>query len=119
MPVVRSSSPPLRNGVGSSSSEMCTQRIWRSSPPASTRAVRPSSSSRLPTVSIGLRSWRSASGGDLLPGLLEHGAQDRADLLELLGVADERRGELDDGVAAVVGAADQPAPVQLPGEEAA
>ena len=41
------------------------------------------------------------------------------DLFELLGVGDQRRRQLDHRVAAVVGAADQPALVELAGEEAA
>ena len=51
--------------------------------------------------------------------LFEDGAQHALDLLELLGPRDERRGELDDRVAAVVGAADQAALEQLGREEAA
>ena len=43
----------------------------------------------------------------LLPRLGQHRAQDGLDLLELLGVGDQRRRELDHRVAAVVGAADQ------------
>ncbi len=45
--------------------------------------------------------------------------QDVVDLFELLGVGDQRRRQLDDRVAAVVGAADQAALVELAGEEAA
>ena len=56
---------------------------------------------------------------DPLPRLAQHGAQDRLDLRELLGARDQRRGQLDDRVAAVVGAADQAAVVELAGEEAA
>src|SRR5207302_7549506 len=41
------------------------------------------------------------------------------DLVELLLAGDQRRGELDDRIAAVVGAADQAAPVELAGEEPA
>ena len=40
---------------------------------------------------------------DPLPGLGEDGAQDRVDQLELLRVRDQRRRELDHGVAAIVG----------------
>ena len=64
-------------------------------------------------------SIRAAYRRDPLPGLGEHGAQDVVDLFELLGVGDQRRRQLDDRVAAVVGAADQPALVELAGEEAA
>src|SRR5205807_5185797 len=46
-------------------------------------------------------------------------AQDLLDLGELLAPCDQRRRELDHRVAAVVGAADQPAAVELPGQEAA
>src|SRR5205807_627309 len=56
---------------------------------------------------------------DAVPGLAQHVAQDGVDLLELLGVRDERGRELDHGVAAVVGAADQATAVELAGEEAA
>ena len=53
-----------------------------------------------------------------LGGLAQHRAQDRLDLLELLAPGDQRRRELHDRVAAVIGAADQPALVELAGEEA-
>ncbi len=43
MPVVSSSSPPSRNGAGSSSSLTATQRTGRSSPDAAARTVRPRS----------------------------------------------------------------------------
>ena len=56
---------------------------------------------------------------DPLPGLREHLAQDAVDDLELLAVRDERRRELDDGVAAIVRAADQPVLEELAGHEAA
>src|SRR5690606_40248631 len=45
------------------------------------------------------------SRSEARPRLLQHISQDPADLLELLRPGDQRRGELDDGVAAVVGAA--------------
>ncbi len=51
--------------------------------------------------------------------LAQHRSQDRLDLLELLLAGDQRRRELHDRVAAVVGAADQPAAVQLAREKAA
>ena len=69
--------------------------------------------------------WLRAARSDqpralqLLPGLRQHRPQHVVDLVELLGVADQRRRELDHGVAAIVGAADQPAAVELAGEEAA
>ena len=50
--VVSSSSPPDSHGVGSSSSEMCTQRIGRSAPSVPAASSRPQSATRLPTVSI-------------------------------------------------------------------
>src|SRR3954453_4381539 len=46
-------------------------------------------------------------------------AQDRLDLLPVLGSRDQRRGELDDGLAAVVGARDQAALEQLGPDEPA
>src|SRR5215207_10826896 len=52
-------------------------------------------------------------------GVLERGPQRCADLLELLGSSDQRRGELDHRVAAIVRAADQPALEDLAGEEVA
>src|SRR5580693_5627423 len=54
------------------------------------------------------RYWRSVKKGlDPGPGLGEDAAQDLLHLGEVLGAAGERRRQLDDGVAAVVGAADQ------------
>src|SRR5437660_11913843 len=50
---------------------------------------------------------------DAVPGLAQHVAQDGVDLLELLGVRDERGRELDHAVAAAVGAADQAMTVEL------
>ena len=47
-PVVSSSSPPVSHGVGSSSSEMCTQRTARSSPAAPATTGNSSSPSKLP-----------------------------------------------------------------------
>src|SRR6266550_5562676 len=55
----------------------------------------------------------------LVPRFRQHWAEHRLDLLELLGVADQRRRQLDHGVAAVVRTTDQAAPVQLAREEAA
>src|SRR4051812_17759048 len=116
MPVVSSSSPPESHAVGSASSEMCTHRTGASaaSSPATSSSPRSRASSR--TVSI---RPRSSSALHLLPGLLERRAQDRLDLGEVLGAGDERRAERDDGVAAVVGAADQAAAEQLARQEAA
>src|SRR4051794_10700790 len=113
-PVVSRSSPPDSQGVGSSSSEMWTQRtgLSRLASPAMTRTSRSRSSSRTVSMSVGL---------DVHPlaGLLQHRPQHRLDLGELLRAGDERRRELDHGVAAVVGAADEAAAEELPREEAA
>jgi hypothetical protein len=46
-------------------------------------------------------------------------AQDRLDLLELLGAGDQRRRQLHDRIAAIVRPADEAAPVELSGEEPA
>src|SRR3954471_6362956 len=105
---------------------MWTQRTGvcpRSTPAASSS---PQSSSNEATVSIGPLASRppgsdvlgAEAGVDPLGGLRDHPPQHRLDLLELLGVAGQGRSQLDDGVAAVVGAADQPPPVELTGEEA-
>src|SRR5690348_509249 len=115
MPVVSSSSPPDSHGVGSSSSVMCTQRTGASA------ASSPVSSSR--SMSWTSR-WTVSNSSllvldDPLPRLCEHRAHHRLDLRELLRTRDERRGELDHRVATVVGAADQPALVELAGEEPA
>src|SRR5919197_203025 len=56
---------------------------------------------------------------DPLPSLAEHRPDHRLDLVELLGTRDERRRELDHRVATIIGAADQPALVELAREEAA
>src|SRR4029079_9221133 len=92
------------------SSDVWTQRMALSGTPSTARS-RSNSSRRLLTVSTvpggsGPGSKRLL-GRDLFPGLFEDGAQDLADLLELLAAAGQRRGELDDGVAAIVGTADQ------------
>ncbi len=50
---------------------------------------------------------RGAEASDTGPRLGEHGAQDLFDVVELGLADDEGRGELDHGVAAVVGAADE------------
>src|SRR4051794_29487978 len=106
MPVVSINSPPESHGVGSCSSEICTQRTGASALSAPVASSRSSSSKRLPTVST-----RAPSPvcDHLVPRLGEDAGQDVVDFLELLGVGDQRRGELDHRVAAIVGAADQPA----------
>src|SRR4051794_23949923 len=116
MPVVSSSSPPDSHGVGSSSSEMWTHRTAFSSPlsPATTRTSR----SRIRSPSASMPAG-SAAQVETVARLLEHGPQHGVDLLELLRAGDERRRELDDRVAAVVGAADESATEHLRGEEAA
>ena len=53
------------------------------------------------------------------PGLGENVAENRHDLVELLLSGDERRRDLDDRVAAVVGTADEPALEEARREEAA
>ena len=60
-----------------------------------------------------------AGRSDAVPGLGEHRAQDLLDLVELGLPADQRRGDLDDGVAAVVGPAVQPGVEQGGGDETA
>src|SRR5215210_2663573 len=116
IPVVSSSSPPDSHGVGSSSSEMWTQRTAFSRPasPATTRTSR--SRIRSPRASI---PSGSAAQVEAVAGLLEHRAQHGVDLVELLRARDQRWGQLDHRVAAVVGAADQPAVEHLGGQEAA
>src|SRR5690349_18083718 len=116
MPVVSSSSPPDSHGVGSSSSEMWTQRTAFSSPLSP--ATRRTSRSRIRSPS-GSMPALSASEVEAVARLLEHRPQHGVDLLELLGPGDQRRRELDHRVAAVVSAADQPAVEHLGGEEAA
>src|SRR3954447_19953424 len=116
MPVVSSSSPPESHGVVSSSSEMWTQRTAFSSP--ASPATRRTSRSRIRSPS-GSMARGAASEVEAVACLLEHRPQDGVDLLELLGAGDQRRRELHHRVAAVVGAADQPAAEHLRGEEAA
>src|SRR5262245_13431311 len=113
MPVVRSSSPPDSHGVGSGSSDMWTQRTGASAPSSPVASSSPISDTSPRTVSMGL------VANDALPRLGEHLAQDAVDDLELVAVRDERRRELDDGVAAVVGAADQAVLEELARHEAA
>src|SRR5436190_15371922 len=115
MPVVRSSSPPDSHGVGSMSSLMCTHRIGASA--ASLPVSSSSSVSSSSACSVNIR--RSSLGDDPVPGLRERRPENRLDLVELLGVRDQRRGQLHDRVAAVVRAADQALPEELAREEAA
>src|SRR5919108_1681456 len=143
IPVVSSSSPPESHGVGSSSSEMWTQRIGRSAPCWPAASWRPHSDTRVPTVSIA--ALRRTANGErrtaarlaacsrpsacrlpdsrsrlhLLPRLLEHRPQHSLDLPKLLGVADQRGRQLDHRVAAIVRAADEPTTEELAGEESA
>src|SRR5919108_1188007 len=143
IPVVSSSSPPDSHGVGSSSSEMWTQRIGRSAPCFPAASSRPHSDTRLPTVSIAAlqcatngeergarrgRPRRPPTAFRLLESrlrphlprcLLEHRPQHRLHFLELLGVADQRRRELDHGVAAIVRPADESPAEELAREESA
>src|SRR3954449_6897021 len=116
-PVVSSSSPPDSHGVGSRSSEMWTQRTGTSrfcSPARTATSRSPSTSRTVSTACASLSAVEHPAGG-----LLEDRPQDGLHLLELLGAGDERRRELDDRVAAVVGAADEAAAEELAGEEAA
>src|ERR1700709_2313015 len=94
IPVVSISSPPESHGVGASRSEMWAQRTGAAGAP------RPPADA-------------------LIPGLGEHAAEHVVDLFELLGIGDQRRRQLHDRVAAIVCTADQPALVELAGEEAA
>src|SRR5215208_3183922 len=113
MPVVSRSSPPDSHGVGSGSSEMWTQRTGASALSSPVASSSPISDTSPLTVSMG------SVAHDPVPRLGQHLAQDTVDDLELLAVRDERRGELDDRVAAVVRAADQPVLEQLTGHEPA
>src|SRR5688500_14236890 len=125
MPVVSRSSPPDSHGVGSGSSEMCTQRTGASAPSSPAASSSPVSATRARTVSIGSlapppgASPRRSVPDDPVPGLGQHLAQDPVDDLELLAVRNQRRRQLDHGVAAVVGPADQAVLVELAGHEAA
>src|SRR3954470_12426955 len=115
-PVVSRSSPPDSHGVGSRSSVMCTHRTGTSAPSSPAVRLRPMSWMSDRTVS------KSASflvPDDPVPGLAQHGPEDRVDLLELLRVGHERGRQLDHWVATVVGAADESLAEELTGEEAA
>src|SRR5579862_5700532 len=112
MPVLSSSSPPDSHGAGSGSSDTWTQRIGavaERSPAASSSSIAPT---RSRTVSIGLTSDQRARRG-------QHGPQHLLDLGELLAVGDQRRGQLDDGIAAIVRSTDQAVLVELAREEPA
>src|SRR4051794_11174966 len=113
IPVVSRSSPPDSHGVGSGSSVMWTQRTGASAASSPVVSSSPISDASPRTVSMG------SVAHDPVPGLGEHLAQDPVDDLELLAVRDERRRQLDDGVAAVVRAADQPVLEELARHEAA
>src|SRR5690349_23786756 len=69
-------------------------------------------------ISVGTPTFTSTNSHSL-GCLCQHGPQHVLDLLPLLGPRDQRRGELDDRVAAVVGARDQPALEQLRPDEPA
>src|ERR1700744_1199550 len=121
IPVVSRISPPDSHGVGSCSSEMCTHRTGTSVAawPRSSRTSSPRSSSRTVSIGPGSAGARLCQAPHALAGLGEHGSENRLDLLELLGTGDERRGQLDDRIPAIVGAADQTAAVELTGQESA
>src|SRR5688572_21190168 len=106
-------SPPESQGVGSSCSEIETQRTPRSPPGESAANSRPQSERRDETVSIG------SGRGYSVRRLRQDAAEDACDLLELGGPAGERGRELDHRVPAIIRAADQAALVELAGEEAA
>ena len=118
IPVVSSSSPPESHGVGSSSSEMWTQRISRSAPssPAASSSPQPverGSDREHPGSGTSSRSHAARAAS------VSTGRRIASISSNCSDVADQRRRELDHGVAAVVRAADQPAAVELAGEEAA
>ena len=124
---MRISSPPDSQGVGSGSSVMCTQRTGASRRVLAAEQLEPelvdevANGQHAVTGVAHLAPERSAASVTPRPvgRLGEHLAQHAADLLELLGVGDQRRRQLDHRVAAVVGAADQPVLVERAGEEAA
>ena len=68
---------------------------------------------------LAARSAPCAAPRQLVPGLAEHVAEDGHDLIELGRPGDQRRRDLDDGVAAVVGPADQTALEQARRQEPA
>ena len=63
--------------------------------------------------------WASSGLKSQSPASVEHDAEDLLDLVEVLLVADQRRGQLDDRVAAVVGPAVEPGLEERLGQEAA
>src|SRR5437763_11426860 len=74
------------------------------------------------TIGPAVRAARRGPDGrrlEDLPGLLQDAAEDLFDLVEVGLVADQRRGELDDGVTAVIGPAVEPGVEQRLGQEAA
>src|SRR3954454_7948006 len=85
--------------------------------PAGVMATRYSWS--LISVGIPIRMSRVPDPSEDLPGALQHVPEDLLDLVEVALVADERRGDLDDGVAAVVGAAVEAGVEEGLGQEAA
>jgi LacI family transcriptional regulator len=95
----RTVTPPFRGGNRPRCSERLRPMFRAAAAPAcaSGTCSRPGAPGRKP-----------AESSDPLPGLDEDVAQDALDLVEVLLAADQRRGELDDRVAAVVGAAYQP-----------
>src|SRR6185312_6420535 len=88
-------------------------RSARARPPGGDRRGAPS-----PRARAGIRPSR---GGELelAPRLLQDVTEDRGDLVELRLPRHQWRRQLDDRIAAVVGAADQPALVQARRQEAA
>src|SRR5689334_5510128 len=86
---------------------MCTQRTGMST--LASPASRPTSTSARTSRMVSMASCVQHPARCLLEDRPQHAL----DLLELLGTGDERRRELDHGIAAVVGAADQPAAVHL------
>jgi len=64
-------------------------------------------------------SRRLRAGSDVGPGLGENGAKGLTDEIEVLLLADQGRGQLNDRIAPVVGAADQPGVEKGAGQEAA
>src|SRR4051812_12880165 len=101
---------------------MCTQRTGLPAPAEPATSSSPQSSSRLPTVSTKpseVPAHARAAGAvapeaalHALRRLRQNRPEHRLDLAEVLAVGDQRRRELDHRIAAIVRAADQPAPVQ-------
>src|SRR5215203_353230 len=97
MPVVSRSSPPDSHGVGSGSSEMCTQRTGASAlaPPVVSSSPISDTSPRTVSMGSGARIATSAirpdTADDPVPSFGEHLAQDPVDDFEFLAVRDQRR----------------------------